>query len=374
MAVGPEHPGPSQPLPAIPLPVAPINVEQASNTDAPPPPSLHTPLPNVTPLNPLRETSIPIDPELLDYFKPRSVVTPSPGREMREESPLPRRWPRVAASPEPTPPPTQHTPPPTQHTLPLMQHTPPPTQHTPPMPLANATPPSMGVTVHSASGTSTSDLPKHLADAYQYLTEETVWTKDGTVTNARRWGKAWLGCLQSFIEFQRQAGFPDAGPCFPPSTDIRPREIGVWMKNGRRWKDVEIIDIERFSRQWWGWWYSLQPKSRIRDDKGDLTSPTPDMDWSDLRKPGKNGFLLIVISLAWWGKVSNQDGNWTKAVKDVTEVLSCIQRASSGAPKVNPLQGSSNANAAGSIRSKRSRGGDSAAVEGSSRKKRKVRS
>jgi hypothetical protein len=48
------------------------------------------------------------------------------------------------------------------------------------------------------------------------------------------------------------------------------------------------------------------------------------MDWSDLRKPGKNGFLLIMVSLMWWGKNSDRDWQWLDAVVDVTQVLTCL--------------------------------------------------
>ncbi|KAI0281132.1 hypothetical protein BGY98DRAFT_902412, partial [Russula aff. rugulosa BPL654] len=80
----------------------------------------------------------------------------------------------------------------------------------------------------------------------------------------------------------------------------RPREISVWMKNGRRWTDVDLDDTERFGKQWWDWWHSLQPKSRIRRYQSRSTSPTLEMDWSGLQKPGKNGILLVMISLVWW--------------------------------------------------------------------------
>jgi hypothetical protein len=63
------------------------------------------------------------------------------------------------------------------------------------------------------------------------------------------------------------------------------------------------------------------------------------MDWSDLQNPGKNGFLLIVISLTWWGKASTREGSWLEAVVNITEVLLCMHRAPERfeAPKANLL-------------------------------------
>ena len=202
-----------------------------------------------------------------------------------------------------------------------------------------------------------SDWPNHVVDIHRYLTEETVVTKDGAITKARNWGDRWLSCLEFFFEFQRQAGFPTSGPSFPPFTNIRPSEIAIWMKNGRQWQDADIIDLDRFGRQWWAWWHSLQPKSRICDE-GDPQLPTSKMDWSDLRKPGKNGFLLIIISLVWWGKTSGQDEHWMKAISDVTAVLLCLNSISGHIADKPKVKISSAANAAGSIRPKRSRRGE----------------
>jgi hypothetical protein len=94
------------------------------------------------------------------------------------------------------------------------------------------------------------------------------------------------------------------------------------------------------------------------------------MDWSDLHKPGKNGLLLIMISLVWWGKVSAREGSWLEAVVDVTEVLLCMQKASGGSkgPKANPLRGSGAANADSTVTPKRGRRAV-AAVRGSKRHK-----
>jgi hypothetical protein len=134
---------------------------------------------------------------------------------------------------------------------------------------------------------------------------------------------------------------------------------------------VELDDHERFGKQWWAWWSSLQPDSRLHDDPTLISLPTAGMDWTALRKPGKNGFLLIMVSLAWWGKASGTCGGWLKAVVEVTNVLRCLQVASDTSVGSNrdPLGGSSAANVAASgVTSKRKRGGGK--VGGSSKKAR----
>ena len=191
-----------------------------------------------------------------------------------------------------------------------------------------------------------SDWPKHVVDSYRYLTGESGFTKDGDVTTAI-WGDEWLACLTLFLEFQEHAGFPELGPSFPASTHIRPFEIAVWMKNGRHAKDIKITDLEIFHHRWWQWWRSLQPESRV-GDKDSLTPVSPDMDWSGLQKPGKNGFLLIMVSLMWWGKSSDQDELWRHTVIEVTAVLSCLTCIT--LPNIDPPN---TANAGGSKRGRR---------------------
>ena len=63
----------------------------------------------------------------------------------------------------------------------------------------------------------------------------------------------------------------------------------------------------------------MQPASWQRNDK-----PSGNMDWSKLQKPGRNGFQLIMLALAWWGVASNRDGEWLSAVADVKDVLQCM--------------------------------------------------
>lgn len=106
-------------------------------------------------------------------------------------------------------------------------------------------------------------------------------------------------------------------------SDIRPTEISMWMKNHRRWTDIPIKDVNVFSKAWWVWWTSLQPETRISDD-GTMAAPSVGMDWTNLRKPGKNGLLLIMLALSWWGSASGNDNCWKSAVAEVCAVICCF--------------------------------------------------
>jgi hypothetical protein len=167
-----------------------------------------------------------------------------------------------------------------------------------------------------------------MVEANRYFTEETMANSESAVSS-RDWGDEWLSCVGEYVKFQRRGGFPENGAAFTSASGIRPSEISVWMKNRRLWKDVELVDKERFSRQWWAWWISLQPSSQIRDDDNNAPSATVDMDWSSLQKHGRNGFLLIMLALVWLGKASNRDDGWLKAVREVTLALRCMQGSGS---------------------------------------------
>ena len=182
-------------------------------------------------------------------------------------------------------------------------------------------------------------------DAHQYL------TKDGAVATANNW----VVCLETYVEFQRQANFPELGPSFPAAG--RPVEIGTWMKQGRR-QDINISDTDDFQQRWWDWWLSLQPKSRVCASM----PPSSGMNWSGLQKPGKNGFFLIMVSLMWWGNASIQSTEWVCAVEDVIAVLNCLNNIPTKA--VNAASLPNTAKASRPKRNlKRSRRGEEAADE-----------
>ena len=180
-----------------------------------------------------------------------------------------------------------------------------------------------------------------------------------------------MECLEGFIEFQQRAHFPDSGPSFPHAAGVRPAEIGMWMKNRRPWKDVDIADMAGFEQHWWNWWCSLQPDTRNAND-----APTIAMDWQKLQKTGRNGFLLVMMSLAWWGKASSRDEGWRKAVAEVGAVLHCIVGGSGAVrgvttpPRHGPLGSSSTANTVGNGSLKRPHKGG--AADGNSKKKKRT--
>lgn len=342
-------------------------------------PRLSARLPDLLPPIPMSKSVDPTaqHPPFAPSTPPRLAAATLPEtveRGVREESPVPRPWRRALATPEPEPeldmPVESAAPEGVRPSTPFVQPTP-VTDNAPHSSLPNTPLVQLPVTNDAPDS---SDWPQHMVDANRYFTEETVDIDGVAVVKARGWGDEWLGCVREFTEFQRRAGFPDTGPSFPPAAGVRPLEIAIWMKNRRPWKDVEI-DKKTFSKQWWAWWFSLQPTSRTFDSENRASLPTSGMDWSQLNKPGKNGFLLIMLALVWWGKVSGRDGDWMKAVGDVSIVLRCMQNISNDTPSVKKVakRGVLSSSTAANLDSgllKRRRGGDT--IDGPSQKKKRV--
>lgn len=103
-----------------------------------------------------------------------------------------------------------------------------------------------------------------------------------------------------------------------------------WRKSHRPLKDQppRLRSLDEFVTEWWAWWALLQPVERVLGLDGKYNVPKSEMDWSALAKPGSNGFLLIMLTLTWWGML-RADNGWARAVKDVTDVLRVLPKPTS---------------------------------------------
>ena len=96
-------------------------------------------------------------------------------------------------------------------------------------------------------------------------------------------------------------------------------------------KEPLIVDLEQYGQQWWSWWGSLQPEWRMRDHTGRPVIGGRG-EWEALKKPGKYGLRVVLLSLAWWGLQAKdrkpEDSSnaaikeWVSAAKDVAWVIS----------------------------------------------------
>ncbi|KAF7795563.1 hypothetical protein EIP86_006725 [Pleurotus ostreatoroseus] len=109
-------------------------------------------------------------------------------------------------------------------------------------------------------------------------------------------------------------------------TNDRPEQIGYWMQHLRRdlRKLPQIEDLDEYAQGWWAWWRGMQPDWRLADDGSELARDGTG-GWDKLRRPGKNGMLLVLLSLWWWkSHPSVADRAWLAAVDDVQWVLTAL--------------------------------------------------
>ncbi|KAJ6630398.1 hypothetical protein B0H10DRAFT_1939157 [Mycena sp. CBHHK59/15] len=95
-------------------------------------------------------------------------------------------------------------------------------------------------------------------------------------------------------------------------TGLPPKEVGVWVKNAR--KGVPKISVETFPKEWWGWWTRINPGWRVSNG---VLGRDGDGNWDDLRCPGQNGFLNVIMCLKWWhAALEGESEDWKRAVDD----------------------------------------------------------
>ncbi|KAF8185254.1 hypothetical protein K438DRAFT_1765903 [Mycena galopus ATCC 62051] len=150
----------------------------------------------------------------------------------------------------------------------------------------------------------------------------------------------WAFCVRSLIELECARGFSVKGlVAIPTGTEAgRPEEVPDFMKCMRKWeRQVPLtsafgpsMDTGTFGNRWWTWWTCVQPESRMLESgKLMALSRVGPQDWTHVSKMnGRNGIMLYVATLLWWGEAAVTHENaallvadWKIAVRDVGCVL-----------------------------------------------------
>ncbi|PBK61729.1 hypothetical protein ARMSODRAFT_844667, partial [Armillaria solidipes] len=119
-------------------------------------------------------------------------------------------------------------------------------------------------------------------------------------------GGRWKDILAGYKVFEGRAGFGDLkGSSHTLPSNNRPPEVAAWIKNYRRiHPDISEASLDSFAAKWWKWWIGMQPEWRdVLGKEGPLEISDrvrKGSDWSGLNKPGQNGLISVVVSLAWW--------------------------------------------------------------------------
>ncbi|KAJ7800687.1 hypothetical protein B0H14DRAFT_2160004, partial [Mycena olivaceomarginata] len=152
-------------------------------------------------------------------------------------------------------------------------------------------------------------------------------------------GTEWAQCVGALIGFERSCGFPEKGLPVPQGgAAVRPEEVPAFFQRARKW-DKEVTLTSKmgpaavdgsFAERWWKWWMRVQPEARS-EKLGPVENVTRE-GWGEvLQMAGKNGMLLFVGALVWWGEAAAKDGeaevllqDWKIAVGDVARVLTTL--------------------------------------------------
>lgn len=146
-------------------------------------------------------------------------------------------------------------------------------------------------------------------------------------------GSRWELLLDQWVTNEGKREYEDKKATLP--IRHRPAEVKAWQGNRSRAVSLSPDRLDPFGSEWWMWWRALQPGWRNLEEGdgalGDQYRQEVLGDLSGLDKTGKNGLLLVVSTLGWWGSGLKREGvwdeggtglvRWQEAVDDVLWVL-----------------------------------------------------
>ncbi|KAJ7017505.1 hypothetical protein C8F04DRAFT_1200386 [Mycena alexandri] len=126
-------------------------------------------------------------------------------------------------------------------------------------------------------------------------------------TRKREFGGSWAKLVDAWLKLEEASGFDNEGGKL--TTEGRPKEVTEFINKGRHWIMVRKIDAPgskdteaSYAAQWWGWWEAIERKEDLHT------------------MHGRMGFMLVVLSLLWWG-AGELGVEWEAAVAAVTTTL-----------------------------------------------------
>ncbi|KAJ6470100.1 hypothetical protein C8R47DRAFT_1222728 [Mycena vitilis] len=157
-----------------------------------------------------------------------------------------------------------------------------------------------------------SKWPAELGSAYAAFRRLSEWG-----------GWSWLRLIWLFLRAEEELGWTEGKGLRLLPVGKRPEEVEAFMKWGRKWQTPQRL-VEggigprtvagSIADRWWSWWPCLLPPARMRPDFGDISQPDdiPPDHWVNLaRANGRNGMLMVLACLLWWGEAA-------AAVKDAS--------------------------------------------------------
>ncbi|KAJ7435121.1 hypothetical protein B0H11DRAFT_2295729 [Mycena galericulata] len=199
----------------------------------------------------------------------------------------------------------------------------PPTKTAAPSTEAPATTTLTAPLATTATPASVSNAPKcppkaalWFVEAHAYLTRQNL-------------GPHFDALIAAWIRIEAASKFEQA-PTILPSRG-RPKQVGMWIaaaRGKRGGADPKVPNPAAYEVEWKGWWESLQPAWRKKDDNGAWITEEygeAGKEWGPLTQWGVNGTLSILMSLYFWGcavqDTADLEATWLSAVWDVTWML-----------------------------------------------------
>ncbi|KAH7917983.1 hypothetical protein BV22DRAFT_991336, partial [Leucogyrophana mollusca] len=118
-------------------------------------------------------------------------------------------------------------------------------------------------------------------------------------------GLSWSSAISLWLKLEHILGYPDSSiQSNWLSSAKRPAEVGYWNKCGRPlWHILTNVgSTSAYAAAWKAWWTSMQPSWRISKGKWNPchNDSHSDEEWTALRRGGKNGIFMVLVSLACW--------------------------------------------------------------------------
>ncbi|KAJ7631457.1 hypothetical protein DFH06DRAFT_1005162 [Mycena polygramma] len=141
-------------------------------------------------------------------------------------------------------------------------------------------------------------------------------------------GAHYNAAVAAWTRIETACKFSDSGSKL--SAKKRPGEIATWITAARwmRGQPTPVpTDPERFEREFWEWWGTLQPTWRQKDGAGNwVITEEYGGEWEDaLLHWGMNGTLSVIAALCFWGSAAvdspEHRTRWEEAVNDVAWIL-----------------------------------------------------
>ncbi|KAI0045100.1 hypothetical protein FA95DRAFT_1450123, partial [Auriscalpium vulgare] len=109
----------------------------------------------------------------------------------------------------------------------------------------------------------------------------------------------WQRTVRSWLTLERLL---KNDPTLNNDKDVRPKAIPAWFKSGRKYSKVPPTGkAATFARTWRGWWTAMQPAWRTAELSWPMSRAiVPGETWPELRKGGKKGFVIVLMTIVWW--------------------------------------------------------------------------